>query len=87
MHNTYLCVAFETGILGLALFITPFISTFSSALKRKDALIVTVMVANMVAAFFLDALHVRFLWNALIFGVVYKNLFESKTKTQKEKTV
>lgn len=89
MHNTYLCVAFETGILGLALFLTPFISTFSSAFKRKDALIVTIMVANIVAAFFLDALHVRFLWNALVFSVVYKNSFasECKIKPKKEKKV
>ena len=85
MHNTFLCVAFEVGFVGLILFIIPFLSTFANALKHKNALIVAIIVANIAAAFFLDSLYLRFLWNALIFGVVYKNSLELDTKTEIKK--
>jgi len=82
MHNTFLCVAFEVGIIGLVLFVIPFISTFFKALKHKNALIASVLVANVTAAFFLDSLYLRFLWNALIFAIVYKNSLESEQKQE-----
>ncbi len=78
MHNTFLCVAFETGLVGLLLFAVPFLSNFIDSLKHKNALIVTLLVSNAVAAFFLDALYLRFLWNALIFGAAYRNALESE---------
>jgi len=39
-------------------------------------------VANVTAAFFLDSLYLRFLWNALIFAIVYKNSLESEQKQE-----
>lgn len=83
MHNTFLCVAFEVGIIGLVLFVVPFLSTAVNALKHKNALIVAIILANAVAACFLDSLYLRFLWNALIFGVVYKNSLELEIKESK----
>lgn len=85
MHNTFLCVAFDVGLIGFVLFIIPFLSTLANAVKHRNALIVAIIVANMAAAFFLDTLHLRFLWNALIFGIIYKNSLESDTKIEIKK--
>lgn len=76
MHNTFLCVAFETGLVGLLLFTLPFFSSLLKSLKHKNALVVTILVSNVIAAFFLDSLYLRFLWNSLIFAVAFNNALE-----------
>lgn len=73
MHNTFLFLLFEVGAVGLALFLIPFIKTYLYAAKNKNALICAIIVANIIAAFFLDALNHRYLWNALMFGIIYYN--------------
>lgn len=73
MHNTFLFLLFEVGAVGLALFLFPYTKTFLYAAKNKNAMICAVIIANIVAAFFLDALNHRYLWNAMMFGIIYYN--------------
>ncbi len=77
MHNTFLFILFEVGIVGLTFFMTPFIKALSCALKHKNALIIAIITANIIAAFFLDALNLRYLWNSMIFGIIYYNCFRT----------
>lgn len=73
MHNTFLFILFEVGIVGLSLFVTPFVKALHNALRHKNALIITIITANIAAAFFLDALNWRYLWNSMIFGIIFYN--------------
>ncbi len=81
VHNTYLCAAFEVGIVGLLLFMTPIFVSLKSAFARKDTIVLTILVACLVAAFFLDALYSRYLWNAIMFGIVFRNIYIESPKT------
>lgn len=74
MHNTFLFLLFEVGIIGFSLFIFPYIKTFLYAAKNKNAMICAVIISNVIAAFFLDALNHRYLWNALMFGLIFYNI-------------
>lgn len=77
MHNTFLAVLYEVGIVGFIFFITPFLRVFKNALEKKNALMIALLVGNLTAAFFIDAIHLRFIWNALIFGITWVNYIKS----------
>lgn len=66
IHNTYLLVLFETGIIGLILFMFPFLKVMKMSWTKNRALEIGFLTASMASAFFLDALIARYLWNALI---------------------
>lgn len=74
MHNSFLAILFEVGIVGLLLFLWPSVKSFCYAAKMKNGMICAVIASCMLAAFFLDALLVRYLWNAIIIGIVYYNI-------------
>jgi putative inorganic carbon (HCO3(-)) transporter len=75
-HNTYLEVAVELGIVGLALFLAMFFFTFlnlyrirKAAKRLGDAFMYSLstaigngLVGFMIAAFFLSAMHVKIFW-------------------------
>ncbi len=73
MHNTPLFLLFEVGIVGLCLFMLPFVKSGIIALKRKNPMIIAVLTASLIACLFIDSLNVRYLWNAMMFGVAYYN--------------
>lgn len=81
MHNTFLAVLFEIGLIGLIVFMIPIILGIKSALKTKSALLLAVIFSNMAAAFFLDTLHTRFFWNAIALVVIWH---EIQIRQQKE---
>ena len=81
MHNSYLAMLFEVGLVGLALFLYPSIKSVLFAAKKKNGMVCAAVCSCMLAAFFLDALLVRYLWNAIIIAVVYYSIHHS----QKEK--
>lgn len=86
MHNTFLCVIFEVGFVGFILFIIPYLKSIKSALINKNACIISIIIVNLAAAFFLDALYLRYIWNALIFGMIAANIAEKKNLTIKNET-
>ncbi|MEE1280331.1 MAG: O-antigen ligase family protein [Oscillospiraceae bacterium] len=73
MHNTFLFILFEVGIVGLTLFMIPFIKSLRCAIRHKNAMLVAIIIANIAVAFFLDALNLRYLWNAMMFGIIFYN--------------
>lgn len=80
MHNSFLAVLFEVGIVGFTFFMVPILLGIYSSLKTKSAMLVAIIVSNMAAAFFLDALHTRYLWNAIIIVVVWYEIQKRKEK-------
>jgi len=78
MHNAYLCVLFEVGVVGLLAFVIPFLITLYHSYKKKNIFVFSMLICNMVIIFFLDAIHMRYIWNALIIGIVAYNIYKTK---------
>ena len=85
MHNTFLLLVFEVGIVGLSLFMVPFFQALRCAKQQKNTLIVAVIFANLIAAFFLDALNWRYLWNAMMFGIIFYNCYHQTKRSATQK--
>lgn len=81
MHNTFLAVLFEIGLIGLIVFMIPIILGIKSTVKTKSPLLLAIIFSNMAAAFFLDTLHTRFFWNAIALVVIWH---EIQIRQQKE---
>ena len=73
MHNTFLSIFSDTGIIGTLLFFIPIIIVVIDLLRRKEVLPVSVLVAGMVPSFFIEAINKRFFWNAIIFSLIVYN--------------
>ena len=74
VHNTFLLVLYEVGIVGFVLFIYPYVSLIIYHFKEKNTEIVSLIVGALVSSFFLDSLNLRYLWNGLILGIMLYNI-------------
>ena len=80
MHNTFLAVLFEVGLVGFCFFMLPFLYGLRASYRHKNYCVFIVIFANMIAAFFLDTLHVRFLWNAMALGIMFYELYRRQAQ-------
>ena len=78
MHNTYLCVLFEVGFVGLVLFVIPFLVALYYSHKKKDIYAFSMVLCNMGIVFFLDSIYIRYIWNALMLGIIAYNIYKSQ---------
>ncbi len=83
MHNTYLCVLFEVGVVGLVLFIIPFLVALYYPHKEKNSYVFSMVLCNMAIIFFLDAIYIRYIWNALLLGIMVYNISKSPKQLEK----
>ena len=77
VHNTFLSIMTDTGLLGLGIFIAPITVACWKMIKKRDMVSVGVFVAAMIAAFFMEAINKRFFWNGIIFILVVYNFHET----------
>lgn len=70
VHNTYLLVITELGIIGFLCWFSAIILLLISAWRRGDYLIVSLLLSMMTIIFFLDAYQKKFMWNVLLIAVV-----------------
>lgn len=66
MHNTFISMFCDTGIIGMSLFYYPIIKIIKYLYKNKVILPILLLVAGFVPAIFLEAINKRFFWNAII---------------------
>jgi hypothetical protein len=71
VHNTFLTMLCDVGIIGVALFIIPIVYMVFNLLKVKIILPVILLVSQFAPAFFIDAINKRFFWNALFILIIY----------------
>lgn len=76
VHNTFLLVLYESGIIGLIMFVFMLLDLLINTIKSKNILIAAILAGAMVNAFFLDSLNLRYLWNGIIICIMQYNLFE-----------
>ncbi len=70
VHNTFVLVLYEVGIIGFVFFIYPYIGMIIYHFKRKNAVHTVLLICAMISSFFLDALNLRYLWNGLIICII-----------------
>lgn len=73
VHNTFLLVLYETGIVGFIFFIYPFLSMILYHWKRGNSIFMALIIAAMICSFFLDALNLRYIWNGLLLAIMKYN--------------
>ena len=79
-HNTILSLWCEGGIVGLALFLFPIISLLYYSFKRKNVLVIIILLCGLLPSLGIDAINKRFLWNAILVSILiinYQNWFGS----------
>ena len=90
VHNTFLAMMAENGIVGLGLFVSYPIFCLASGIKNKNYLIILLFIAFFVPAFFIDSINKRFIWNILFVFLTLsakniKPIFEHNKRTYNEK--
>lgn len=78
MHNTFLSMLCDVGIIGFLIFFVPILKTSFDFLKHKNILPVLLLVGGFIPSFFLDAINKRFFWNVIMFlFIVFVNMQHS----------
>lgn len=70
MHNTYLEILCNTGIIGLFLFFSPIIYSCYYLWKKEKVLPVFIIISIFLPSFFIDCINKRFFWNAIFFLLI-----------------
>lgn len=65
-HNTFLTLLCDGGLLGTVVFVVPIAIVAIRLLRKKQPMPVLLLLAQMIPAFFIDAINKRFFWNAII---------------------
>lgn len=81
MHNTYLSMLCDVGIIGVVLFFAPIVIASRTLLKQNIILPLLIIVSVFIPCFFIEAINKRFFWNAiLVLFIYYANLSIEKIK-------
>lgn len=78
VHNTFLSILSDGGILGFVLFFLPqgFICIYS--IKQRRILPLLVLITGLLPSFFIDSINKRFFWNAIIISIMLVNALPEK---------
>ena len=70
VHNTYLAMLSDVGVIGFLLFFSPVLWTLKEAIIRKVPLAIIILVTGLIPSLFIDAINKRFFWNSIIIAFV-----------------
>lgn len=71
VHNTFLLVLYEVGVLGFSIFAFSFVNM--AYYHRKNGALFSIIIGSMISSIFLDALNQRYLWNSLMICILQYN--------------
>lgn len=71
MHNTYLSMLCDVGIIGCCLFFLPIIFICWKLWKKRQLMPLLLIVSGLAPSFFLEAINKRFFWNPIYYGVIF----------------
>ena len=83
IHNTYLSMVCDLGIVGGTFFGIFLVMIGSKALKSRQPLAILILIAGLAPAFFIDAINKRFFWNAIIIATMVVNSYSYCEKKNK----
>lgn len=70
IHNTYLTLLCDGGILGTFPMALCILITLTRAIKKRNPLVILILICGLLPAVFIDSINKRFFWNSLIFGIM-----------------
>lgn len=71
VHNSFLSMLCDVGLFGTLLFLLPLVVVSIRLLRRKQPMPVMLLGAQLIPAFFIDAINKRFFWNAILLLILY----------------
>lgn len=71
VHNTYLGMLCDVGIIGFLLFFIPILNAIWQLWKKREILPICFFVTAAVPAFFIEAINKRYFWNPVILLFLY----------------
>mgnify|MGYP003307324972 CR=1 FL=1 len=80
VHNTYLSMLCDVGIIGFGLFFVPIIMCAMYLLCNKEMLPVLLLVCGLCPSFFIDAINKRFFWSVIMLLFVLYNYVKKEKK-------
>lgn len=81
MHNTFLAMLCDVGLLGVLIFFVPIVSKIVWCIRNKEFMPVMLIIAAFVPCFFIEAINKRIFWNPILL------LFASYASYKQEKSV
>ena len=85
VHNTFLSMMAENGIVSLLLFLGVAGFATVKSLKKKDPFELIVCVSALVPALFIDSINKRFIWNGIVLAyIIYNSIKPVSTEKQVE---
>lgn len=70
LHNQFLIVLVEGGIIGFILFLIALAKIFRKTFSYRISLVQAILVSTLVVIFFLDAYNSKFFWNGIMLAVI-----------------
>lgn len=77
IHNTYLTMIVEYGVLGLPAFLTMLVSFYSNMKKRNYIIGASMLAGICVTIFFLDSYAKKFFWNVILLLTIQGQLSDN----------
>lgn len=87
VHNQFIIVLVESGIIGLVLFLIPLIVLFKKTWKNKVSLLPAILIATFIVIFFLDAYNKKYFWNAILLSVILLKMAKNNKKLCQSKII
>ncbi len=73
LHNTFISMLCDVGILGSFIFWQPIVSSCKKMISSQNILPVLLIITGFVPSFFIEAINKRFFWNAILFLFIFYN--------------
>lgn len=84
VHNTYIGMLCDVGMLGFSLFFVPIINALWQLWKKRNILPICFFITAAVPAFFIEAVNKRYFWNAVILLFIYYERQKNENETEEK---
>ncbi|WP_202552082.1 O-antigen ligase family protein [Ginsengibacter hankyongi] len=84
VHNQFIIVGVESGIVGFILFATSLIILFIKSFKSKTSLLPALLVGTFVVIFFLDAYNKKYFWNGILLSIIILTMEKNSRRSNNQ---
>lgn len=81
LHNTYLSILCDVGIIGFVLFFAPIVTASIKLYKKGNILAILILLSGFAPSFFIEAIGKRFFWNVIL--LLFMNYVYEMQKSDK----